>query len=75
MEKQKKSEMTLNQLAGYLHMDANVMIDGLKAIKVINQNGTPRKKYVDDGYFYDDCTVADYAGLKNLLIEKLGIKI
>lgn len=75
MPKKNDGGMTLNQMAGYLHMDVDVMIGGLKAIKGINQDGSPRKKYIDDGYFYEDGTIADYVGLKNLLVEKLGINI
>lgn len=75
MGKKKGGGMTMNQMAGYLHIDVATMISGMQSIQVINQNLTPRKKYIDEGYFYEDGTIADYEGLKSLLAAKLGLSL
>lgn len=73
MGKKKGGGMTLSQMAGYFHMNVDVMISGLIAVQILNQTGLPKKKYIDDGYFYEDGTIADYSGVKELIQQKLGM--
>lgn len=67
--------MTLNEMAGYLRMDVDTMIGGLKAVGILNADGSPKKKYIDAGYFYKikNNEIRNYEGLKTLICEKLGI--
>ena len=74
MIKQKKGGgMSLSRMAGYLHMNFDVMIGGLKAVGILNKNESPKKKYIDEGLFYEDGTIADYEELKSLISAKLGL--
>ncbi len=66
--------MSLSRMAGYFHMNLDVMIGGLKAVGILNKNETPKKKYINEELFYEDGTIADYEGLKNLISAKLGLQ-
>lgn len=66
--------MSLSRMAGYLHMNLDVMIGGLKMIGILNKNESPKKKYINEELFYEDGTIADYEGLKNLIDAKFGLQ-
>lgn len=75
MAKQKNGGgMSLSRMAGYFHMNFDDMIGGLKAVGILNKNGSPKKKYINEELFYEDGTIADYEELKNLISAKLGLQ-
>ena len=64
---------TLAGMASILHISEEQLISGLKAVGLLKQNGFPIKKLIDEGYFSQDGTVADYPKLMQLIKMMLGI--
>lgn len=63
---------TLEGMASIFGMTPEMLIKGLKAYGILNQNGSPKKKLIDEGYFNSDGTIADYPRLKELISTMLG---
>ena len=61
----------LESMANALQVEYNTFIEVSKKIGILNANGFPRKKYIDEGYFDSDGNIADYQALKWLYSEKL----
>ena len=64
---------TLEGMASFFGMTPEVFINGLKALGVINKDGSPKKKLIDEGFFNPNGTIANHNGLKELLKVMLGM--
>ena len=66
----------VNSLAGMAKMfgmEYETLISGLIAVGILNQSGAPKKKLVDEGFFYPDGSIANYPRLKDLIQAMLGL--
>jgi hypothetical protein len=65
----------LESMANALNVDYEKFIAVSKACGILKKDGFPMKKYIDEGYFNPDGTIADYQALKELYSEKLAAYI
>ena len=67
---------TVNSLAGMAKMfgmEYETLISGLIVVGLLNKNGSPKKKLIDEGFFYSDGSIADYPKLRELIQVMLGL--
>lgn len=67
-----KNMKYLESMANALNVDYDKFIAVSKSVGILKSDGFPRKKYIDDGYFNEDGTIANYTALKQLYSEKLA---
>lgn len=60
----------LESMANALGVDYDTFMQVSIACGILNNNGFPKKKYIDEGYFHPDGTIKDYQALKWLYLEK-----
>jgi hypothetical protein len=60
----------LESMANALGVDYDTFIKVSISCGILNTNGFPKKKYIDEGYFDTDGNIADYQALKWLYSEK-----
>lgn len=64
---------SLGGMASILGLEYDQLIHGLIAVGILNQNGCPKKKLIDEGYFNPDGSIRDYPGLRQLIKIMLGL--
>lgn len=64
---------TLAGMASILGMETEALINALKAYGILKQNGFPKQKLIDEGFFYPDGSIVDYPKLKKLIQTMLGL--
>lgn len=65
---------SLGGMASILGLDYDQLIYGLIGVGILNQNGFPKKKLIDEGYFNSDGSIRDYPGLRQLIKIMLGLE-
>lgn len=61
----------LNSMANSIGVDSETFYEVSNDIGILKKDGTPKKQYVDAGYFNPNGTIADSRAVKDLYLEKL----